>query len=427
MKIAIIGGGFTGLTAAYYLSNKKFDVTIFEKEGRLGGLADTYKQSGWKWNVEKHYHHWFTNDKEAISLIHELGLSDNLLFLKSQTSIYYDGHIYPFNSPWQVLMFSPLNIIDRIRTGLITLYLKLLPKNLALSFEKVTAYEWLIKFYGKRVFQILWEPLIIGKFGPPPGGFAKTVNMAWFWARIKKRSRMLGYIEGGYQTLINALSDKIQQQGGKILLNQSFDSRYANKFDKIIITTPSYAFIQMFPNLPPAYKKRLNNISHLHAINLLLVTKEKILLNDYWLNINDRTFPFLAVIAHTNFTDSKYYGGNHLTWIGNYLPSTHPYLKMTKEELFKLYLPYLKKINPSFNFELCPRPELGPKGTLNFELFFGPFAQPVFPPNYSQIKPGFKTPIKNIYLANMDMVYPWDRGTNYAIEMGKQVAEYILK
>ncbi len=418
MKIAIVGGGFTGLAAAYYLSNDKYDVTVFEKERQLGGLADTYKQSGWKWNIEKHYHHWFTSDKDAISLIHELGLSDKLIFPKSQTSIYYKGHIYPFNNPLQVLRFSPINFMERLRTGLVTLYLKLLPQNLALSLEKVTAYEWLGKKYGKKVFQILWEPLLVGKFGPEVGGYSHIVNMAWFWARIKKRSRVLGYMTGGYQTLINALADKIQKQDGKILLNQPFDSKMAAKFDKIIITTPSAIFTKIYPELPDDYQKRLNNISHLSALNLLLVTKEKILPNDYWLNINDRKFPFLAVIQHTNLADSKYYGGNHLTWIGNYLPPTHPYLKMDKKQLFDLYLPYLKKINPSFNFELL---------TLNYELFMGSFAQPVFPPDYSQIKPDFKTPIKNVYLANMDMVYPWDRGTNYAIEMGKRVAEFILK
>jgi hypothetical protein len=36
--------------------------------------------------------------------------------------------------------------------------------------------------------------------------------------------------------------------------------------------------------------------------------------------------------------------------------------------------------------------------------------------------PSFKTPLKNVFLANMEQVYPWDRGTNYAVELGQKIA-----
>lgn len=208
------------------------------------------------------------------------------------------------------------------------------------------------------------------------------------------------------------------KNGGTIILGSPFDPVDTNTFDKIIITASSPAFITMFPQLPIKYQQNLKSIPHLTALNLLLITKEKFLQDTYWLNINDRSFPFIAVIQHTNLVDSKYYGNQHLTYIGNYLPDNHPYLKMTKEQLFNLYLPYLAKINPKFNFELY---------TLNFELFTSPFAQPVFRVNYSRIKPDFTTPIPNVYLSNMDMVYPWDRGTNYAIELGEKVTRFVCR
>ncbi|MBI5452735.1 FAD-dependent oxidoreductase [Candidatus Gottesmanbacteria bacterium] len=415
MKIAIVGGGFTGLSAALRLS-ESHQITLFEKEKTLGGLATTFKLPGWQWSVEKHYHHWFTNDSSAIGLIEKLGLSDKLIFPNSLTSVYYQGKIYPFNTPYQVLAFTPLSLPQRLRTGFISLFLKLLPKSLAINLERYTAFAWLEKYFGSKTFRILWEPLLSGKFGPPAGGFAKTVNMAWFWARIKKRTLRLGYIEGGYKTLIDATSFAIKKNGGKIQMDESFNPETTSGYDKVIITTPSSVFTKMYPQLPEDYKKRLNTIPHLHALNLLLVTREKFLRDTYWLNVNDRQFPFIAVIQQTNLADAKYYAGNHLTWIGNYLPEDHPYLKMSKEELFNLYLPYLKKINPDFNYQFS---------IINYQLFFGPFAQPVFPVNYSKIKPDFETPIPDVYLANMDMVYPWDRGTNYAIELGEKVAEIV--
>ncbi len=405
MKIAVVGSGFTGLSAALQLSRNNHSVVIFEKEAKPGGLAGTFMLNNWHWHLEKHYHHWFTNDDYALSLIEDLGLKKHLVFPKTLTSVYYSEVSYPFNSPIDVLNFYPLSVLDRIRTGLVLLYLKILPPQLAIKLEKTSACEWLKSWFGDSAYKILWKPLLLGKFGK----YMKIVNMAWFWARIKKRTPSLGYLEGGYHKLVEAIVADIRKHGGKFYFETSFSKQLLDKYDKVIVTTPSSVFAEIF-------SAKVTSIPHLHALNLLLVTREKILPDVYWLNINDRRFPFIAVVQQTNLIDSKYYSNQHIAWIANYLPSNHPYLKMSKEQLFKLYLPYLKKINPSFNFELC---------TLNFELFFGPFAQPVFPIDYSKIKPDFTTPIPNVYLANMDMVYPWDRGTNYAIELGERIANLI--
>jgi len=415
MKVAIVGAGFTGLSAGLKLSERKVKVTIFEKEKTLGGLASTFRLPSWQWALEKHYHHWFTNDSYALDLIEKLGLKNRLIFPKTVTSIYYQSKIYPFNSPFDVLTFTPLTIFQRLRTGLVTLYLKLLPEIKAVSLERFTAWQWLEKYYGKEVFSILWKPLLSGKFGP----FAKDVNMAWFWARIKKRTPKLGYLQGGYHLLLEAMAGQIKKDGGTIKFSTPFDPKISNQFDKIIATTPGAVLLHIFPNLiTTQYGFRLKSIPHLHALNLLIISKEKILPDTYWLNINEANYPFIAVVQHTNLVDKRHYAGNHITWVANYLPPDHKYLQMTKEQLLKTYLPYLKKINPRFSFK---------SSVLGSELFLGPFAQPVFPINYSKIKPDFTTPIPNVFLANMDMVYPWDRGTNYAIELGEKVANLLLQ
>lgn len=413
MRVAIAGAGFTGLSAALHLLKQKHSVIIYEKEAILGGLAAGFKRPGWNWSIERHYHHWFTNDKYALGLIKELGLGDDLLIPSPLTSIYYQNQSYPFNSPLDVLKFPHLSLIERLRCGIVVAFLKILPPSLAVNLEKYTAYEWLIRYFGKNIFSVLWQPLLDGKFGP----LSKNVNMAWFWARIYKRTPKLAYLKGGYQHLMEKMASQIKKQGGIIKMVTPFAENNAKNFDKVIFTGPSFIFTQIFNDLPSDYKQKLISIPHLHALNMLLITDEKFLEKEYWLNINDRSFPFLAVIAHTNFVSNKYYGGRHLTWIGNYLHPNHKYLKMSKEELFKNFKPYLQKINPNFNFKRLT--------TNDYELFFGPFAQPVVGKNYSKIKPEFKTPIDNVYLANMDMVYPWDRGTNYAIELGYNVAKYI--
>ncbi len=416
LKIAIIGAGFTGLTAAFKLS-RHHKVTVFEKEKFAGGLSATFKLPSWTWPVEQHYHHWFTNDVSTMRLLEELQLSDLIIFSKTQTAIYYHGRIYPFNTPAHVLAFSPISFPNRLRTGLATLYLKLLPKKTGLSLEKETAYQTVEKYYGRDAFRVIWKPLFDGKFGPPAGGFAKLVNMAWFWARIKKRTMKLVYLSGGYQTFLDTLVKNITNNGAKVLFNTPFHPANTAEFDKIIFTAPSGEFIKLYPRLPASYKKQLSSIPHLTALTLLIIVAEKILPETYWLNINDRQFPFISVIQQTNLVDKKYYGNKHLTYVGNYLPDDHPYLAMSKEQLFKLYLPYLKKINPNLPSEALAKAGL--------QLFRSPSAQPVFSVNYSKTKPDFVTPIQDVYLANMDMVYPWDRGTNYAIELGDEVSKII--
>ena len=167
-------------------------------------------------------------------------------------------------------------------------------------------------------------------------------------------------------------------------------------------------------DLPPSYKNKLSRFQFLGALNLVLVLKKKFLNDDtYWLNINEPRFPFVAVVEHTNFVEPKYYNGNHLLYVGGYYPQKHRYFKMTKEEIFQEFLPYLQKINPRFNFQFS---------IFNFQLASSQYAQPIIPVNYSQMMPSMKTPIKNCYLANQSLIYPWDRGVNYAIKLGERVA-----
>jgi len=113
--------------------------------------------------------------------------------------------------------------------------------------------------------------------------------------------------------------------------------------------------------------------------------------------------------------DKEYYDNEHIVYLGNYLPADHPYMKMAEEELLEVYDPFLKKLNPSYRLSL-----------IAYHLFKAPFAQPIIPTNYSKIMPSFETPIPNVYLANIQQVYPWDRGTNYAVELGEKIANKII-
>lgn len=392
MKIAIIGGGFTGLTAAYELTKKGHKVTIFEKEKTLGGLAHGFRQPNWRWHLESAYHHLFTNDNAILGLIHELGLADKLLITRPVTATLDNGVSYPLDSPIHLLRFPGIPLSDRIRTGILLAFLKVNP--FWRPFEWLTAKNLFIALGGRSAWKTLWEPLMIGKFGK----YADSVAASWIWARIKKRTPKLYYIKGGFHTLISALEKAIKERGGTIKKNCTYTASSHEAFDRTLLTIPTPS-----------------TIPHLHAQVLILETKEPILKNTYWLNITDRTFPFLAVVAHTNMIDKKYYGGHHLTYFGNYLPDGHPYLSMTKKQLLKIFLPYIKRLNPSFHKSYV----------IGHTSFLGLFAQPVHELHYSRRAPKLETSIPGLYIANMDSIYPWDRGTNYAVDLGIKAAKMI--
>lgn len=419
MRIAILGAGFTGLVTALRLLQKGYEVIIFEKENYTGGLAVGFKRAGWQWSLEKAYHHWFTNDQSVLNLARELNFP--VVIKRPSTDVFIQNQQIPFDSPRSILTFPFLPIIDRLRLGLTAAYLKFSPDYK--QFENKKALSWIRQYMGEKATKLIWEPLFIGKFGD----FKEEIALTWFWARVKKRTPSLAYPEGGYKLFVDRLVEEIKKMGGQIQLQTEVEKIASNQtgcqitasskkydFDKVIVTLPSPIFAKITSGLPDDYIKKIISIPHLNAQVMILVLKKPFLKPTYWLNITDKNFPFLVLVDHTNFMPSKYYNGEHLLYIGNYLPPNHPYLKMNKEQLLKKFDPFLKKISPDYK-----------SGLIDKYLFVGLFAQPIVTVDYPKLIPDYKTPLKNIYLANLDMVYPWDRGTNYAVEMGEKVADEI--
>lgn len=431
MKIAIIGAGFTGLSAAYELVKKGHEVTMFEKDPQPGGLAIGYQEKGWDWTLEKHYHHWFTNRREAINhdqtiinLAKEVGIE--VLIKQPKTSVYVDGEIFQFDSPKHVLTFPKLSLFERLRMAVVAGLIRYNPFWQPL--EKINASTFLPKVMGEKAYKMLWEPQFVNKFG----NLANDVSLAWFWARVASRTQTLAYPKGGYLRFANRLVDKIIEKGGNVHFNAEVISVTDDKkvqvtykpvgrrpksatFDRIIYTVPSFLFLKTLPQLPETYKKTFKPLKSLGATNLVLRLKKPFFQdNTYWLSVCDPTSPVMAVVEHTNFMDKKYYNNEHLLYLGNYLPQDDPKYLMSKEEKLKLFDPFLKKINPDYR-----------KYLIGYEHFKAPFAQPIIPTNYSKMIPSMITPLPHVYLANMEQVYPWDRGTSNAVALGQKVAKLI--
>ena len=421
MKIAIIGAGFGGMAAAYDLRKAGHAVTIFEAGETVGGLASGFKEPHWDWTVEKFYHHWFASDRHMLGLIEELGLSEQVLFPRPYTVMLHKGKWYPFDSITQALLFPGLGFgLKKIRFGLVGLYLRL-TKNWK-PLEKVTVEEWMLKWAGTEVYEKMWQPLVIGKFGP----YYKDVNMAWFWARIKARTTNLGTFKGGFQAFADRFAEILRQQGVEIRLGARVESIKqeqagllveSEKFDKVLVTTSPRLMSKLCPELPESYLKGLLELKSMGAVVMVTALKRQLSEQGYyWFNLpKDDGFPFLALVEHTNYVSPENFGGDHIVYAGDYLEAGHVYFSLSDTELLERFAPAFARINPKFELDWVKK----------VWVFKTNYAQPVPLLNHSKNIPPIQTPLEGLYFASMSQVYPWDRGTNFAVEIGRKAAKLM--
>jgi protoporphyrinogen oxidase len=426
-RVAIVGAGPAGLAAAYDLNKAGYAVTIYEAAPEVGGLAAGFKPSHWDWSLERFYHHWFASDQHMLGFIEELGWSRDVLFPRPYTVVYYDGKFQPLDSITEAAKFTLRNfsLIDFVRFGMVGAFLKLTPKWQPL--EKVTADAWMRKWAGTRIYTALWRPLLVGKFGEEN---LNVVNMAWLWARIHSRTTRLGTFTGGFQAFLDKLAGVLRSRGVEIRLSSAVTgvrkteaglvvetASAAETYDAVISTSSPALMARLAPDLPASYADSLNALKSMGAV-VLVVTLDRQLTQYYWHSLpKEAGFPFLALVEHTNFIPPEHYGGDHIIYCGDYLNPDHEYFRMSKEELLERFLPVFTRVNPAFDRSWVK----------DVWLWKAAYAQPIPPVNHSQNIPPIKTPVPGLYFASMSQVYPWDRGTNFAVEIGRRTARLVME
>jgi protoporphyrinogen oxidase len=317
--------------------------------------------------------------------------------------------------------FSP---IDVLRFGLAGAYLRFWPQWQPL--EKVTASEWTRRWFGPRVYEAIWKPMLVGKFGEENLG---VVNMAWLWARLHSRTTRLGTFKGGFQIFLNRLADVVRSRGADIRLGGPVTGIQRNadetlsvqtasdaaSFDAVVSTSSPALMARLAPDLPAAYSEKLRAMKSMGAVVLVLALRRR-LTKYYWHNVSKEAgYPFLSLVEHTNYIGPEHYGGDHLVYCGDYLDRDHEYFDLSQDELLERFLPALERFNPDFERAWVKESW----------LWKTPYAQPVPPVHHSQNIPAIRTPVRGLYFASMSQVYPWDRGTNYAVEIGRRTARMI--
>ena len=436
MRIGIIGAGAAGLAAAYELGKSGHEVAVYEAAPVLGGQASTFDVGGAR--LERGYHHLFTGDVDILDLIDDIGLGSRMRWIQSSVGTLYDGKIYDFVTPIDLLRFTPLSLLDRVRLGLLTLRLRRMKDWRRL--ELATAADWLRKMAGERVYDVFWGPMLRGKFGYERYG---QVSMAWVWGKIHTRfasrkglgNEKLGYPIGSFEEIFDTLAERIAGHGNQIHIGSEVERILPGKeagprlevkarsgemsvieFDAVLATTQSHMFLRLAPDLPEGYREKLEDTRYLAAVLLILVL-DRPLSQVYWLNVADRSIPFVGVIEHTNLIEPEHYGGKHIVYLPNYVRRQDRLYGLDHEALLGEYLPHLSKINHDFDRSWI-------KESYHHRV---PAAQPIIGPGYSERLPEHRTPIHGVYLANTTQVYPEDRGTNYSVRMGRQLAAMIME
>lgn len=430
--VVIVGGGFTGLTSALVLTKKGYKVRIIEADCTPGGLAGSFEFADGV-RVEKFYHHWFNNDVYVPELVKELGMEGDVITLPSRTGMYFNGRMWKLSTPLDLLKFTALSLIDRIRLGLLVFQVRRIKD--WRTIEHLSIREWLESLCGKRVYRVVWQPLIESKFSI----FADAVNAVWMWKKLvlrgstrnEKGSEELAYFKGGFARLAESLVAAITENGGMISYGSKVTSveKKDERITSLVLSSGEtvvgrqFLFTPAFPIIAdifegvsdPSWIQQLRRVKYLG--NMCLVLRLNTSLSDtYWLNVNDPGFPFVGVIEHTNFDAPENYAGSHIAFLSRYLAVEDPVWSYTDDEYVAFALEHLKRMFPKMNASWI----------IEHKVWKAEYAQPITERGYSQYVPDDQTPYVNAHISTMAQIYPEDRGTNYAIREGRKISEKIL-
>ncbi|MBA2763625.1 MAG: FAD-dependent oxidoreductase [Thermoleophilaceae bacterium] len=453
MRYAVLGAGMAGLTAAHRLAVEGHEVDVYERWPGLGGEAATL-DTGDGVLLERYYHHLFTSDHHIAGLCDEIGLPDVLERWPSSVAMFAEGELHPFTSPLDLLRYKPLSLWSRIRLGMAVVLLQKRGRAVE-PYEPITIRAWVERNMGREVYAKLWGPLLRGKFGDR----ADQISMSWLWAKLHNRRQTTGeearqellvYPKGTFETIFVRLRDRIEERGGRVLIDRpaarvtrdgdgflvtagvpdsfrrGFDPREfepagaPERYDGVVAALPSDIFEEL---LDPAlaaeigaeYLGKLHSIEYFAALCVVLELDREFH-PYYWTNVADADLRFIGLIEQTNLVPRERYGGRRFLYIANYLPRDDGLLDLDLDEVMEVYEPGLRKVNPAFSSEWIR----------NAWLFKDPAAQPVVLPNYRDRMPALQTPARGLMLANTTQVYPDDRGTNYAVEIGERAVRELL-
>ena len=434
--IGVVGGGIAGLAAAHRLQGAGHDVTVFEASEDLGGLAATYETAGDP--VEKFYHHLSKSEETIVEWIDELGLASDLEWRYGSDAYYVDGVVHPMDKPWEILAYPHLSLYDKFRLGMLVLDVDVrggIPSfdtyERLEDFEDVPVKEFILDHTSCGCFERFFKPLLEAKFGDR----WEDVSAAWLLGRVKFRGErdilkgeLLGYLEGGFGRLIDAMLDSVGREhivtgarvtdigidasGVESLTVETSDGTQTQDVEAVVVATMPDVLEHL-----TGYECAIDFQGTVCSV----VSMDESLTDTYWLNIADES-PFGALIEHTNYVPPERYGGEHLLYAVKYVQDLDdPLWGMDDDSVAETWLSGIEDLFPDFDRE-----------AVNWvETARNPKTAPIYERGYLDMVVPYdlgEAVADGLYYAGMasQAQYP-ERSLNGAIVAGEACAELIAE
>jgi len=423
-RLIVIGSGAMGLAAAYHASKAGHSVQVLEAAADPGGMAAHFDFDGL--SIERFYHFVCKADRPTFALLNELGIGDRMRWRTTSMGYFTDGQLHPWGDPISLLRFPRISLISRIRYGLFAFVSTRRERWDAIETE--SARSWITRWCGREVYDRLWKPLFDLKFYR----YADHVSAAWIWTRIKRigRSRRslfaeeLGYIDGGSQTLVDALIAALRRNGGSVLLScpawkvQTQDGRVTGvatpqgvlPADAVISTVPTPLVRDLAPDLPAEWLAKYDAIDNIGVCCLLFKLKRSVTPH-FWVNVSEPDIPIPGFIEFSNLrpVDDK------IVYVPYYMPTDHPKFAWPDQRLLDEAFACLRRVNPA----------LSSADIVSSHVARLRHAQPVCEPGFAAKIPPVQTPIHGLQIADTCFYYPEDRGISESVRIGEEMAERV--
>jgi protoporphyrinogen oxidase len=362
-SVGIVGSGLLGMTAALRLAERGVRVTLFERSRDLGGLAASVDFAGRP--VDRFYHVILPSDHRVLGLAAELGLGDEVRFRPTSVGCFGDGKLFSATSTTDFLKFPLLPLHHRLRLGLFAVR-----SNRVKDFEQLDQtplLEWLERMSGRAVTERFWKPMLDSKFD---GNF-DDLPATYIWARSRRMAgtrdkhgrEVMGWLDGGYQRLIDRLERRIRELGGEIHPNTVVDRIVAGddgaagivvggelrRFDYVLSTLmPPQAAALLEPHL--ASHAGADRFRYL-GVSCLLLRLRRSLSPFYHLNIPDRSVRLTTIVETTHVVDPEHVGG-HLVYVTRYVDPDNTDAVPSLDDARAEHLENARKIFPGLTDEL---------------------------------------------------------------------------
>ena len=421
-RIAVLGAGPMGLAVAYQLARDGHQPIIFEADDRVGGMTAAFDFSGL--SIERYYHFHCISDHAFLAILDELTLADKMHWVVTKMGYWYQGQLQAWGNPVALLKFKGLSLTAKFRYGLHAFLCT--KRNDWQPLDHVEAAGWIKRWVGKEAYEVLWRRLFDYKFYD----YTDNLSAAWIWSRIRGigRSRYslfrekLGYLEGGSETLLQAMRADIEAHGGELRLKSAISKVVIEAgivrgvevagqliaFDKVISTIPLPYIPRLIPDLPVDILEHFRSINNI-AVVCVIVKLRKALTDNFWLNTNDPDMDIPGLVEYSNLRPLE----DHIVYVPFYMPGEHPKFAEPDQAFLDKVRRYLKKINP----------ELRDEDFIDMHASRYRYAQPICEPGYLDILPPVALPVKGLWVADTSYYYPEDRGISESIAFGRKMAK----